>query len=153
MASRKTIPHSRYQKIVEEAQAVAETVKTPGWKILEDDLLRQATRIQELLAENRLRTVSETITQGGTTKTFTTTAETQIAENAGMYKQIHQLFTTIQTIIEAPDKLLKLEAEGKVAIQKGATESEVVTSPVKGPALLEKVRSKISRLAKKRLYL
>ena len=150
MARRSSIPLARYQKILEEASQVAEMIKTPGWKILEEDLLKQCQKIEELLVENRLRTVTETITQGGSQKTFTTSAETQIAENAGMYKQIKQLFSTIQTIVEAPDRLAKLEAQGLVVIEKGDSQTPPAKpEKIKIPAAIEKARKKISRIIRK----
>lgn len=147
------VPYDTYLKIVSEAAAVATIIQTEGWKILEQDLLEQAGRIEELLAQNRLKTVQETITTPEGTKTFTTTAESQVAEHAGQYKQIQHLFDTIHTIIEAPEKLKKMESEGAVTVQKAEEGTSVPEQP--RPRRLSKVMqelaTKIRSLATKEL--
>lgn len=45
------------------------------------------------------------------------TAETQIAENAGMYKMCRRLFELIERITLAPEKLHLLREKGDVAIE------------------------------------
>jgi len=116
--AKKTVTADRYAQITHEAEAVAQMVQTEGWRVIKEELESQAEQIRALLTENRLRTITETITTSQGTKTFTTTAETQIAENAGMYKQIQQLFSTIETIIHAPERLTEMEEQGVVTVEK-----------------------------------
>ena len=146
--SKKTVPYRVYAKTLAEAQAVADTVKTEGWKVLEADLLREAAKIQELLVENRLRTVQQTVTTRDGTQTLITTAETQIAENAGMYKMIKFILEDIKAKIEAPEKLAKMEREGLVVIEKADGEIPPPTASVKAPPKLEKIRKRIKSLLK-----
>jgi hypothetical protein len=140
MAKKGFIPHDQYLAIQREASEVAETISTPGWKIIEEQLLQDAGRIEEQLAENRLRTIHETIQDKTGTRTFITTAETQIAENAGMYKQIKQLFTTIETIIDAPTRIAKLEQQGVLVIDKAAADTKT------DPSAAAQVKQRVSKV-------
>ena len=144
---KKTIPYHRYLKIIREADSIVDLLKMPGWKLLVAELEEQAANIEQLLAENRLRTVSEMITTPQGTQSFTTTAETQIAENAGMYKMIKHIFSTIEMIASGPDRLNKLEREGSVIIQKADTTAPVeATKPILSHGL-KKQRTKLNKLS------
>lgn len=143
---KKRLSASQVAAIRQEAEAVAEMVKTPGWQVIEADLLRQAETIQTLLVENRLRTVEETIVQGATTKSFLTTAETQIAENAGMYKQIRQIFSTIEAILTAPDELVKAEREGRLVVEKPDAHTPPPPPPPARASLLDATVARIKGL-------
>ena len=145
------ISAAKYARIRSEAEAVAVTIKTDGWKIIENDLLQRASAIEELLVQNRLRTVQETITQNNSTKTFTTMAETQIAENSGAYKLIQEVFSGIQLILEAPDRIAKLEAQGRVVVGKTSHIPEIeVTEPTfRVPKSLQKAQSAIRRILRR----
>lgn len=150
---RAKVTYSRYLRIRREAEEVAATIKTPGWKLIEEDLLRQMSKIEELLSENRLRTVTETITTGGMNKTFTTTKEDQVAENAGMYKMGKWLLQDIQTIIEAPDKLAAMEREHRVVIAPAETSTPLPDEkpiPFKIPLAFKKIRTRIAGVLRRR---
>jgi len=115
--AKKTMRQDQYDKIVREAEDVSQVLKMPGWKVIRDDIKKQMKQIERLLAENRLRTVQETVELKDGTKTFTTTAETQIAENAGMYKMGKCMLDLVQTITQAPKKIEQLRQQGLLAIE------------------------------------
>lgn len=115
--AKQIVSAAHYRKLVEESEAIADLIKSPGWKILEADLKDQQQKIQRLLAENKLRTIHETIETNDGTKTFITTAETQIAENAGMFKMVRWLFDDVQSILSSPSRLIKAERQGIVSIE------------------------------------
>lgn len=150
--ARAKISYGRFLRIRREAEEVAAMVKSPGWKLVEEDLLREMSKIEEMLAENRLRTVSETVVTGGNTRTYTTTAETQIAENAGMFKMGRWLFSDIQTIMEAPAKLAALEDKKQVVVEKAADSTPIPPDkpvPFKIPKPFERLRKVINKLVTK----
>lgn len=111
--------------IAREAEAVKQLTQMDGWKLIRDDIQAQMQTIAELLSENRLRTVEQTVTRrDGTTKTTVTTAETQIAENAGMYKAYRYLFALVNKIMTAPDEIAERQRRGLLQIEKRPTEKE-----------------------------
>ena len=110
--ARGTMTAEKFHDLEREAQEVAAVMQMPGWAIISSALTEQMDAIRDQLAENRLRTIHETV--GGTTTI--TTAETQIAENAGMYKMGRWLFTLVETILAAPQKVTELERTGTMVI-------------------------------------
>lgn len=114
----------RFSAISREAQEVEQMTRLPGWKIIEGDIKDQMERIQSILTQNSLRATQETVvTQGGSTTTYTT-AETQIAENAGMYKAYERLLTTIDKIITAPKRIARMEKRGALIVEKPKDEKK-----------------------------
>jgi hypothetical protein len=147
--AKQQVPYAEYRRTIEEAEAVSSLVKTDGWKVLERDMLQETAKIQELLVQNKLRTVHETITTRDGTKTLITTADTQIAENAGMFKMVKWILDDIEMKVTAPDRLQKLEKEGLITVEKAATNEKEVTIReilfMDVPAALQAIRDKIQK--------
>jgi len=113
-----TMPASQFDQLTREAREVEAVLTMPGWKLIETEIRDQMEQIKTVLVENRIRTFEETTTSDTSTVTKVTTAETQIAENAGMYKMGQYLFELVDKIVGAPSEVLKLQRKGVVQIEK-----------------------------------
>lgn len=107
----------QFDQLRTESEQVAAVLKMPGWKLIADEITAQMESIRTILAENTIRTYTETTTSNTGTVTRTTTAETQIAENAGMYKMGQYLFDLTEKIVAAPTEVLALEKKGVLTIE------------------------------------
>lgn len=113
-----TISFDNYSAIKRESQLFKEMAETEGFGIFKQDLMSQMEQIQTLLVENRLRDIHEEITTSdGSKRVVITTAETQRAENAGMYKMAQRMLKLIDDAINYPDRLAEAERRGDVIIQ------------------------------------
>lgn len=113
-----TMPASQFDQLTREAREVEAVLAMPGWKLIETEIRDQMEQIKTVLVENRIRTFEETTTSDTSTVTKVTTAETQIAENAGMYKMGQYLFELVDKIASAPSEVLELQRKGVVQIEK-----------------------------------
>lgn len=125
--AKRIIKKEHYQKIMTEAEQVSQVLQMPGWEVIATDIRQQMTQIERLLAENRMRSYEETVTTKTGSRTTITTAETQIAENAGMYKMGRRVLDLVQRITTAPTELHKLRERGIVTIE-GEEEKKSVES-------------------------
>lgn len=120
----KTMSADQHNAILREAREVEQVVAMPGWKILDQAIKDQMEAIKNQLAENRLRTIHETMTTKDGSQTFITSAETQIAENAGMYKMGKWVFNLVETIVKAPSQVESLRQQGVLTVEEKQSETK-----------------------------
>lgn len=116
--ARQSMKESQFDQLRKESEQVAAVLKMPGWELIAGEITAQMEQIKTILAENTIRTYTQTETSNTGTVTRTTTAETQIAENAGMYKMGQYLFDLTEKIVNAPSEVLELEKKGALTIER-----------------------------------
>lgn len=117
------MPRGQFGAIMKDAADMKAMLKSAGWKIAEGEILSRIEKITSLTMENRLRTIQETTTdKDGTQRTYTTTYEMQIAENAGMYKMLHDLLDTFSKIANADTELREKINRGEITVIDGSFE-------------------------------
>lgn len=121
--ARQSMKESQFDQLRKESEQVAAVLKMPGWELIAGEITAQMEQIKTILAENTIRTYTQTETSNTGTVTRTTTAETQIAENAGMYKMGQYLFDLTEKIVNAPSEVLELEKKDVIAIEKTPAKS------------------------------
>jgi hypothetical protein len=115
---RETVPYDKYLDVEREAEAMRQFTNSEAWEIIKKDLEQQKEQIENQLSNNRLRTVHRTVaTSDGNSETHIITAETQIAENAGMYKMIQRFYDFVETVMHAPAEIQKAAQEGLLSIE------------------------------------
>lgn len=128
--AKQTITYEEYRRVLEEAEWIADLLKMPGWKLLEKHMLEQASQIEELLTQNKLRTVEESVRiDGDHVKTFITSLESQIAENAGMYKMVKWILEDVHMILGRPAEMQQAQKERRIVVEKARTEQTPVLHP------------------------
>lgn len=109
---------TRFDQLKRESEEVAAVLTMPGWKLIEAEITQRMEQIKTILAENSIRTYTETTTNAISTISRKTTASTQIAENAGMYKMGQYVFELVDKIVNAPKEVMALERKGTITIEK-----------------------------------
>ncbi len=115
--AKQTISQERKLKIQEESDSLRGMKRSTGWKIIETELMERLEYIKNLLLENRLRTLEETVKTETGSETYITTADQQKAEYSGRYLEIKLLLDFIQSIIEGPKKLQEAIKNKQVIVE------------------------------------